>query len=85
MEIKFTESYTAAADGSVTCEIDVGGNKVACRFTAGALEDVNPDTADLDADGRFQMNMERLHALAHEKLMKSKVTSGSIEITASDV
>ena len=64
MEIKFTESYTAAADGSVTCEIDVGGNKVLCRFTAGDAGNYSSSTSDTSGS---LIDDEQLNAL-REKL-----------------
>lgn len=85
MEIVFTEEFTTAADGSVVCEIKIDGKPVACSFSLGALEDVNPDTADLAPGEQFQMNMERLHAIAQEKVFKGKIENGALRVTAEDV
>lgn len=85
MNIEFTEQFTTNADGSIACEIKVDGSAVSCTFTLGALEDVNPDTADLGPAEQFQMNMERLHAIAQEKIFKGKVEGGKLEVTGADV
>ena len=85
MNIEFTEQFTTNADGTIVCEIKVDGKPVNCTFTLGCLEDVNPDTADLDPAGQFQMNMERLHAIAQEKIFKGKVEGGKLEVNGGDV
>jgi hypothetical protein len=85
MDIVFTEQFTAAADGGIQCEIKVDGKPVACTFSLGALEDVNPDTADMSPEDQFQMNMERLHAIAQEKIFKGKIENGTLRVTGEDV
>jgi len=85
MEIVFTEEFTTAADGSIHCEVKVDGKSVNCQFTLGALEDVSPDTADMAPSAQFQMNMERLHAIAQEKIFKGKIENGALSVTAGDV
>lgn len=85
MNIEFTEQFSTNADGTIGCEIKVDGKIVACTFTRGCLEEVNPDTAELDPAGQFQMNMERLHAIAQEKILKGKMEGGKVECTGADV
>ena len=85
MNIEFTEQFSTNADGSIACEIKVDGKAVPCTFTLGCLEEVNPDTADLAPAEQFQMNMERLHAIAQEKILKGKMEGGKVEVTGGDV
>ena len=85
MDIVFTEAFTTAADGCIQCQATVDGKPVICQFTLGALEDVSPDTADMSPDEQFQMNMERLHAIAQEKIFKGKIENGTVRVSGEDV
>jgi len=85
MEIVFNEQFTTAADGGIACEVQVDGKAVSCQFSVGALEDVNPETADLGSAGQFQMNMERLHDLAREKILRGKLDNGAVLVSGEDV
>lgn len=84
MEIQFKGPATEVEEG-VSYQAIVDGKPVTCLFSRGALEDVNPETADYSPMDQFAFNQERMEALAQEKILRGKIEGGIVRVGASDV
>ncbi|WP_108469070.1 DUF1488 family protein [Polynucleobacter difficilis] len=85
MKIDFIGPATMAEDGGVIYPALLNGQKLACRFSYEALDDVEPDGILGDALVHFTNHQLKLLSIAEQKIRSGHAHDGQIQIFSSDL
>ena len=85
MKIEFIGPAVKAEDDGVMFLAKVDGRHVQCHFTFEALEDIDPDTLQIDPLQQFQSHKLKLLSIAESKLLKGLAIKDRLTVYTSDL
>jgi len=85
MQIEFIGPAVKAEDGGVLFLAKVDGRQIQCHFTYEALEDIDPDTLQVNPLDQFQSHQLKLLSIAEMKLLKGLAIKDRLTVYTSDL
>ena len=85
MKIEFIGPAVKAEDDGVLFLTKVDGRSVQCHFTFEALEDIDPDTLQIDPLQQFESHQLKLLSIAEGKLLKGLAIKDRLTVYTSDL
>jgi len=85
MQIEFIGPAVKAEDGGVLFLAKVDGRQIQCHFTYEALEDIDPDTLQVNPLEQFESHQLKLLSIAEMKLLKGLAIKDRLTVYTSDL